>query len=110
MLGSPQQPRLIDTSFSKNHYDDMVTAALACDGVVLICWQHEDIPLLNGDVPPQPGISQSILTQTQTAGNPFKIPSSWPKGPQGARYDLGWVFDRPSGAGPITGFSLFAQM
>jgi hypothetical protein len=43
-------------------------------------------------------------------GNPFQIPQSWPTGPQGARYDLVWVFDRPAGSGPITGFTLFAQM
>ena len=35
----------IDTSHGKNHYAKMVTAALACDGTVLIAWQHEDIAL-----------------------------------------------------------------
>ena len=35
----------IDTSHGKSHYAKMVTAALACDGTVLIAWQHEDIAL-----------------------------------------------------------------
>src|SRR5262249_29739714 len=30
----------IDTSHSKNHYTKMVTSALACEGAVLIAWQH----------------------------------------------------------------------
>ena len=86
----------------------MVQDALSKDGVVLICWQHEDIPLLaEGNVP---GISQCILTDTGTSGA-LGVPKSWPKDANGvARYDLVWVFDRPSGTGPITGFQLFAQM
>jgi hypothetical protein len=98
----------IDASHAKKDYDVMVTVALECPGVVLICWQHEDIPLLNEN--DKSGISQCILTQTQTPTGTFKVPSSWPKGPQGPRYDLVWVFDRPSGTGPITGFTIFAQM
>jgi hypothetical protein len=97
----------INQSFAKKDYKDMVAAALACAGVVLISWQHEDIALENKKG--KPGISQEILTQTGADGNPFNVPSSWPTGPAGARYDLVWVFDRPSGNGPITGFTLFAQ-
>ena len=33
----------VDTTHGKNHYANMVTSALACDGAVLIAWQHEDI-------------------------------------------------------------------
>jgi hypothetical protein len=29
--------------------------------------------------------------------------------PAGARYDLVFIFDRPSGNGPMTGFTLLAQ-
>jgi hypothetical protein len=107
-LGSGSTPMNINSSFSKKDFKDMVAAAVACSGVVLISWQHEDIPML--DSKGKPGISQWILTETGTAGNPFNIPQSWPSGPQGARYDLVWVFDRPAGSGPITGFTLFAQM
>lgn len=98
----------IDIRDKKSHYDKMVTKALDRDGAVLIAWQHEDIPLLTKDG--QPGISQSILTQTQTSAGTFNIPKTWPSGPQGARYDLVFVFDRPAGKGPIENFSLIAQM
>jgi hypothetical protein len=107
-LGSGSTPLTINQSFAKKDYKDMVAAAVACAGVVLISWQHEDIAWV--DKKGKPGISQEILTQTGTVGNPFHIPLSWPSGPAGARYDLVWVFDRPSGSGPIIGFTLFAQM
>ena len=107
-LGSGTTPMTINQSFAKKDYKDMVAAAVACAGVVLISWQHEDIAWV--DKKGKPGISQEILTQTGTDGNPFKIPQSWPSGPAGARYDLVWVFDRPTGSGPITGFTLFGQM
>jgi len=97
----------IDHSYKKDQYAGMVSAALACDGVVLIAWQHEDIPLQAKDG--SPGISQCILTRTKTPPGEFDIPSTWPKGVTGARYDLVFVFDRPSGSGPITGFTLFPQ-
>lgn len=97
----------IDTHDKKSHYDKMVTKALDRDGAVLIAWQHEEIPLLTKDG--QPGISQSILTQTQTSAGRFNVPKTWPNGPQGARYDLVFVFDRPAGKGPIEKFSLIAQ-
>ncbi len=98
----------IDTHEKKSHYDKMVTKALDLDGAVLIAWQHEDIPLLAKDG--KPGISQSILTQTQTPAGKFDIPKSWPEGPQGPRYDLVFIFDRPAGKGPITKFSMVGQM
>jgi len=98
----------IDIHDKKSHYDKMVAKALDRDGAVLIAWQHEDIPLSTKDG--QPGISQSILTQTQTSAGKFNIPQTWPSGPQGARYDLVFVFDRPAGTGPIVNFSLIAQM
>ncbi len=71
----------VDTSHRKNHYAKMVTSALACDGVVLIAWQHEDIALTTktGD----PGIGQEILTQTGTPGT-LNVRRSWPTGPAGA--------------------------
>lgn len=98
----------INAKHKKGDYQSMVQDALSKDGVVLICWQHEDIPLLAEDN--VPGISQCILTETGTAAD-LKIPKSWPKDANGvARYDLVWVFERPSGTGPITGFQLFAQM
>lgn len=97
----------IDKKHKKKDYARMVTDALAKDGAVLIAWEHEDIPLLTSDG--DPGISQCILTGTGTSGT-LGVPRSWPDGPDGARYDLVWVFDRPSGTGPIVGFTQFAQM
>jgi hypothetical protein len=97
----------IDTSYSKKHYHKMVKAAVACNGIVLIAWQHQDIPLENGDK--KPGLSQCILTETGTTST-FDIPTTWPTTPSGAaRYDLVFVFDRPTGTGPIVNFTIVPQ-
>ncbi len=86
----------IDARHRKSHFAEMATSALACDGAVLIAWQHEDIALKTKTG--NPGISAEILTQTETTGT-LNVPTSWP----GARHDLVFVFDRPTGCGPITG-------
>lgn len=52
----------------------LVADALARQGTVLICWQHEDIP----------AIGRAI------AGADAGVPDAWP----GDRYDLVWIFDR----------------
>ena len=97
----------IDTKHSKKHYPKMVEDALKQPGAVLICWQHEDIPLENADK--QPGISQCILTQTDTQGT-MGVPETWPTTTDGkARYDLIFVFYRPNGNGPITEFAVIPQ-
>jgi hypothetical protein len=89
----------IDTHYKKNEYGKMIAKGLSKKGAVLIAWQHEDIPLL----------SQEILDQTETLKD-LNIPKKWPKGLQGPRYDLVFVFDRPSGEGRIKKFRLFGQM
>jgi hypothetical protein len=66
------------TIFTKGEEQALVRDALSRDGVVLICWQHEDIPT----------IGNLIL------GNEITVPQSWPED----RYDLIWVFDRSSGS------------
>jgi hypothetical protein len=97
----------IETKYSKKHYDKMVKEVLMQPGAVLICWQHEDIPLKNKDN--QPGISQCILTQTATERT-LGVPETWPKTKDGnTRYDLIFVFHRPSGNGPITEFAVIPQ-
>ena len=97
---------IIDISHRKSHYAEMVASALACNGVVLIAWQHQDIPLTTNTG--GPGISQEILKQTGTA-KAFDVPASWPTGAARARYDLVFVFDRPSGSGPTTHFTMLSQ-
>jgi len=35
----------INTNFSKKHYQKMLEDVIQRNGTVLICWQHQDIPL-----------------------------------------------------------------
>jgi hypothetical protein len=96
----------IDTTHRKSHYAKMVTAALACGGVVLIAWQHQEIALkTRAGIA---GISEEILTQTGTS-QAFDVPITWPASSAAARYDLVFVFDRPKGSGPISDFSIVPQ-
>jgi hypothetical protein len=84
----------INTKGKKARFKEMADGALDCEGVVLIAWQHQDIP----------AIGQHILKHTGTSG--LSLPASWP----GERYDLVWVFDRPAGSGPITAFTQVPQL
>jgi hypothetical protein len=96
----------INTDYSKKQSEKMVEHALKQPGVVLICWQHEDIPRENADK--QPGISQWILSKTGTAST-LGVPRSWPTANGKARYDLVFVFHRPAGTGPIASFAVIPQ-
>ena len=62
------------TMYGKGEEQALVRDALSRDGVVLICWQHEDIPTIGNLI----------------VGNDATVPQSWPED----RYDLIWVFDR----------------
>ena len=84
----------IDAKGKKARFKEMADAALDCQGAVLIAWQHQDIP----------AIGHHILGRTGTSA--LSVPASWP----GERYDLVWVFDRPSGSGPITSFRQVPQL
>jgi hypothetical protein len=64
----------LKTQFLKDDVADMVPAAVATSGVVLIAWEHQDIP----------AIANQIL------GNRTTVPQQWP----GERFDIVWVFDR----------------
>ncbi|MBW4586150.1 hypothetical protein G7B40_024780 [Aetokthonos hydrillicola Thurmond2011] len=57
----------------KGQENVMVANALACDGVVLICWEHHEIP----------NIANQIVDNATT------VPQEW----SGNRFDLIWVFD-----------------
>ena len=64
----------LDLRFPKGEEADLVKAAIAAAGPVLIAWEHEAIP----------EIANGIL------GNGKTCPQKWP----GSRFDLVWVFDR----------------
>jgi hypothetical protein len=72
--------------YSSTAYAVMVTAALTCPGVVLIAWEHEDIPF----------IANLIL------GNTTTVPQTWPS----ARFDVVWTFD----LNPATNTYTFNQL
>ena len=86
----------IDTGFKKACFKHMADAALACQGVVLIAWQHQCIP----------DMADHFLKQTGTPAGSFPIPQKW----CGDRYDLVWVFDRHEGSGPIKHFTQVPQL
>jgi broad specificity phosphatase PhoE len=67
----------IRTDFPRGDEAELVEAAVAIGGVVLIAWQHEDIPDIAGDI----------------LGSDQGVPEHW----KGHRFDLAWVFDRPDG-------------
>ena len=88
----------IHAKHGRSAYQAMVEHALLKNGTVLISWQHQEIPL----------IGKVLLQQTGATG--ITVPETWPVGPQGPRYDLIWMFSRPSGGGPMGTFKQIAQM
>jgi len=69
-----------NTDFPKGHETQVGNAAMACAGVVLICWEHENIPAITAVFP----ISTNNKTPVPVTG--------WPQG----RFDVVWVFDLDS--------------
>ena len=67
----------LNLNFVEGEEEQVAAAATACAGVVLIAWQHEDIPT----------IADAILGKTGV------VPSKWP----GDRFDVIWVFDLQEG-------------
>lgn len=72
----------IDDSFKSDDFTKMVRHAVACEGVVLIAWQHQDIPAIGNAI----------------AGNDTTVPQKWP----GNRFDVVWVFTRAGGGYSFT--------
>ncbi len=72
------------TTHTKGEEQALVADAIGRLGVVLICWQHQDIPTIGNLI----------------VGNQTTVPQSWPED----RYDLIWLFDR---AGEIWSFRQF---
>lgn len=63
----------LDLAFGKGDEQRLAKAAKACDGVVVICWQHEYMS----------AVANAILGDSTTA------PQKWPED----RFDVTWVFD-----------------
>lgn len=70
----------IDVRFTKGKESDLANALSTVGGVVLVCWQHEDIV----------AIARALAPHVQT------IPDAWP----GDRFNVIYRFDRPNGASP----------
>ena len=97
-----------NTSFPESHYRHMVTAVLALHVAqntctVLIAWQHEDILPKESS---SDSIVSELLKQTKTGNLPGVPTGPWPED----RYDMVFVFDRPNGNGPLTGFTQVPQL
>jgi hypothetical protein len=69
----------LNTNYLKGEEAKLVGDVLASDGVVLIAWEHQAIPV----------IGNSII------GNDTLCPQSWPEN----RFDVVWVFDQYVGSG-----------
>jgi hypothetical protein len=65
------------TTYTKGEEQALVDDALGRPGIVLICWQHENIAAIGNLI----------------VGNNMTVPQSWPED----RYDLIYVFDRSTG-------------
>jgi hypothetical protein len=66
------------TVHAKGEEQALVADALVRGGVVLICWQHQNIPAIGNLI----------------VGNTTTVPQNWPED----RYDLVWIFDREGDA------------
>lgn len=85
----------LNLAFDKGDEEAMIASAMACPGVVLICWVHEDIPRLASLIP----------TSSTTP-----VPETWPTDAPGhGRFDLVWAFDFDNTGGTYR-FSQIPQM
>jgi hypothetical protein len=64
----------VNIRYPKEQLDRMLEEVFSCEGVVLICWQHDFLPI----------IANRIL------GKSTVVAQKWPEG----RFDMVWVFDR----------------
>lgn len=94
----------LNIKFKKKDYASMVTSVLGLSGTVLISWQHQDI------LPKDSAadcIVNEILKQSSTPATGLSIPPGpWPA----TRYDMVFVFERPTGSGPFTSFTQVPQL
>jgi hypothetical protein len=74
----------IDSPYEVGHESRLAASVLStCSGVVLICWEHDHIPVLAAAFPAAPGED---------------IPGKWP----GHRFDVIWALTRQPGSAPPT--------
>ena len=71
----------IDEHFLQDDLGDLVEAILACDGDVLVAWEHKRIPLI----------------ANRLIGDASTVPQIWPDD----RYDLVWVLEPDSTSGGL---------
>jgi hypothetical protein len=81
-------------NFPKGQEQSVANSAMACKGIVLICWEHQNIPLITKWFP-------------IAANPPNPVPTAWPTGAKGeGRYDVVWVFNLQS---PSTGYWFYPE-
>ena len=69
----------LNFTFDKGDEAAMIASAMACSGVVLICWVHENIPR----------IASAIQVNAVTP-----VPETWPTDAQrNGRFDVVWLFE-----------------
>jgi hypothetical protein len=69
----------LNFTFDKGDEAAMIASAMACPGVVLICWVHENIPRMASEI------------QVNSA---TPVPQTWPTDAQGIeRFDVVWLFE-----------------
>jgi hypothetical protein len=72
----------IDSPYEVGHESRLAASVLStCSGVVLICWEHDHIPVLAAAFPSAQGA---------------EIPGKWP----GHRFDVIWALTRQPGSSP----------
>jgi len=67
-----------DFTFDKGDEKELAAAAVSCDGVVLICWQHQSI---------------TAITEHLPVSHKTPVPGGWPAPGGHSRFDVVWVFD-----------------
>jgi hypothetical protein len=77
----------VNVKFARGEEKEMVKSVLAERGVVLICWQHENIR----------DIAEHIIGKKQSKK---LIPKKWPSD----RFDIVWVFTPPASSSGDWGF------
>lgn len=81
----------VNTDFLKGQEKEMIESALAVEGVILICWEHERLAHAARHIP--------LSEKNQTP-----VPEEW----DAERYDLIWVFDLDADGGYV--FQIMPQL